>query len=44
MVAAMCGSTEREPIVVGKPATFMMDFLIQKYVDMNAISYCALVY
>ncbi|CAN7091640.1 unnamed protein product [Brassica rapa subsp. narinosa] len=31
MVAAMCGSTEREPIVVGKPATFMMDFLIQKF-------------
>ncbi|KAL0793332.1 hypothetical protein Bca101_064709 [Brassica carinata] len=31
MVAAMCGSTEREPVVVGKPATFMMDYLIQKF-------------
>ncbi|KAF2288780.1 hypothetical protein GH714_013146 [Hevea brasiliensis] len=31
MVAAMCGSTEREPIVVGKPSTFMMDFLLQKF-------------
>jgi len=36
MVAAMCGSTEREPIVVGKPSTFMMDFLLQKYVHMKA--------
>uniref|UniRef100_A0A6N2K0Z7 phosphoglycolate phosphatase n=1 Tax=Salix viminalis TaxID=40686 RepID=A0A6N2K0Z7_SALVM len=31
MVAAMCGSTEREPIVVGKPSTFMMDFLLEKF-------------
>ncbi|KAG6744475.1 hypothetical protein POTOM_051105 [Populus tomentosa] len=31
MVAAMCGSTEREPIVVGKPSTFIMDFLLQKF-------------
>ncbi|XP_010554749.1 PREDICTED: phosphoglycolate phosphatase 2 [Tarenaya hassleriana] len=31
MVAAMCGSTEREPIVVGKPCTFMMEFLLQKF-------------
>lgn len=30
MVAAICGSTEREPIVVGKPAMFMMDFLLDK--------------
>jgi phosphoglycolate phosphatase len=30
MVAAVCGSTEKEPIVVGKPSTFMMDFLLQK--------------
>ncbi|MBA0839975.1 hypothetical protein Goarm_005656, partial [Gossypium armourianum] len=29
MVAAVCGSTEQEPIVVGKPSTFMMDFLLQ---------------
>ncbi|KAK9267449.1 hypothetical protein L1049_009875 [Liquidambar formosana] len=31
MVAAVCGSTEKEPIVVGKPSTFMMDFLLQKF-------------
>uniref|UniRef100_A0A2P2M9Q2 Phosphoglycolate phosphatase n=1 Tax=Rhizophora mucronata TaxID=61149 RepID=A0A2P2M9Q2_RHIMU len=31
MVAAICGSTEREPIVVGKPSTFMMEFLLQKF-------------
>lgn len=31
MVAAICGSTEKEPIVVGKPATFMMDFLLEKF-------------
>lgn len=30
MVAAIAGSTEKEPIVVGKPSTFMMDFLLQK--------------
>lgn len=45
MVAAMCGSTEREPIVVGKPSTFMMDFLLQKYVHMkshNSVQYIGL--
>ncbi|XP_073003708.1 phosphoglycolate phosphatase 2-like [Typha latifolia] len=31
MVAAVCGSTQREPIVVGKPSTFMMDFLLQRF-------------
>ncbi|XP_022848297.1 phosphoglycolate phosphatase 2-like [Olea europaea var. sylvestris] len=31
MVAAMCGSTQKEPIVVGKPSTFMMDFLLKKF-------------
>ncbi|KVI01134.1 phosphoglycolate phosphatase 2 [Cynara cardunculus var. scolymus] len=31
MVAAICGSTEKEPIVVGKPSTFLMDFLQKKY-------------
>ncbi|XP_022133024.1 phosphoglycolate phosphatase 2 [Momordica charantia] len=31
MVAAMCGSTEKEPILVGKPSTFMMDFLLKKF-------------
>ncbi|KAK2984250.1 hypothetical protein RJ640_010209 [Escallonia rubra] len=31
MVAAICGSTQKEPIVVGKPSTFMMDFLLQKF-------------
>lgn len=30
MVAAICGTTEKEPVVVGKPSTFLMDFLIQK--------------
>lgn len=31
MVAAICGSTQREPIVVGKPSTFVMDFLLERY-------------
>ncbi|OIW13878.1 hypothetical protein TanjilG_31767 [Lupinus angustifolius] len=31
MVAAICGSTQKEPIVVGKPSTFMMDFLLKKF-------------
>ncbi|PON57648.1 2-phosphoglycolate phosphatase [Parasponia andersonii] len=31
MVAAICGSTEKEPIVVGKPSTFMMDFLLKRF-------------
>lgn len=31
MVAAICGTTGREPIVVGKPSTFMMEFLLQKF-------------
>ncbi|XP_030968123.1 phosphoglycolate phosphatase 2 [Quercus lobata] len=31
MVAAICGSTQKEPIVVGKPSTFLMDFLQQKF-------------
>ncbi|KAI4296070.1 hypothetical protein L6164_036059 [Bauhinia variegata] len=31
MVAAVCGSTEKEPIVVGKPSTFLMDFLLQRF-------------
>ncbi|KAH7545405.1 hypothetical protein FEM48_Zijuj01G0090100 [Ziziphus jujuba var. spinosa] len=31
MVAAICGTTEKEPIVVGKPSTFLMDFLIEKF-------------
>ncbi|KAK4484977.1 hypothetical protein RD792_007583 [Penstemon davidsonii] len=30
MVAAICGSTQKEPIVVGKPSTFLMEFLLQK--------------
>lgn len=30
MVAAMCASTEKEPIVVGKPSTFMMEILSKK--------------
>ncbi|KAH9750073.1 phosphoglycolate phosphatase 2 [Citrus sinensis] len=31
MVAAMCASTEKEPIVVGKPSTFMMEILSKKF-------------
>ncbi|KMZ72841.1 Phosphoglycolate phosphatase 2 [Zostera marina] len=31
MVAAVCGSTQKEPIVVGKPSTFMMDFLLKRF-------------
>ncbi|KAG7034022.1 Phosphoglycolate phosphatase 2, partial [Cucurbita argyrosperma subsp. argyrosperma] len=31
MVAAVCGSSEKEPILVGKPSTFMMDFLLKKF-------------
>ncbi|EXB64607.1 hypothetical protein L484_017939 [Morus notabilis] len=31
MVAAICGSTQKEPIVVGKPSTFMMEFLLKKF-------------
>ncbi|KAL4185769.1 hypothetical protein AMTRI_Chr10g232320 [Amborella trichopoda] len=31
MVAAICGSTQKEPIVVGKPSTFMMDFLLERF-------------
>ncbi|KAJ0989710.1 hypothetical protein J5N97_008066 [Dioscorea zingiberensis] len=31
MVAAVCGTTEKEPVVVGKPSTFMMDFLVKRF-------------
>ncbi|XP_055802019.1 phosphoglycolate phosphatase 2 isoform X2 [Solanum dulcamara] len=31
MVAAICGTTQKEPITVGKPSTFLMDFLLLKY-------------
>eukprot|EP00268_Persea_americana_P043686 TRINITY_DN4396_c0_g1_i5.p1 TRINITY_DN4396_c0_g1~~TRINITY_DN4396_c0_g1_i5.p1 ORF type:complete len:319 (+),score=60.08 TRINITY_DN4396_c0_g1_i5:108-1064(+) len=31
MVAAVCGSTQKEPVVVGKPSTFMMDFLLKRF-------------
>lgn len=31
MVAAVCGTTQKEPIVVGKPSTFMMDFLLERF-------------
>ena len=30
MVGALKGSTKKEPVVVGKPSTFMMDYLAQK--------------
>jgi phosphoglycolate phosphatase len=31
MVNAISGSTQREPLVVGKPSTFMMDYLANKF-------------
>ncbi|PIA25841.1 hypothetical protein AQUCO_10800057v1 [Aquilegia coerulea] len=31
MVGAISGSTQREPLVVGKPSTFMMDYLATKF-------------
>lgn len=31
MVGAIRGSTQKEPLVVGKPSTFMMDYLSNKY-------------
>eukprot|EP00249_Psilotum_nudum_P000917 c13110_g1_i1 orf=201-1316(+) len=31
MVGAIMGSTKREPLVVGKPSTFMMDYLSKKF-------------
>ncbi|KAF5741569.1 phosphoglycolate phosphatase 1B chloroplastic-like [Tripterygium wilfordii] len=31
MVGAIVGSTQREPLVVGKPSTFMMDYLADKF-------------
>ncbi|XP_014617038.1 phosphoglycolate phosphatase 1B, chloroplastic-like isoform X2 [Glycine soja] len=31
MVGALSGSTQREPLVVGKPSTFMMDYLANKF-------------
>lgn len=32
MVGAIKGSTKREPLVVGKPSTFMMDYLASEYI------------
>ncbi|KAF2286399.1 hypothetical protein GH714_016819 [Hevea brasiliensis] len=31
MVGAIAGSSQREPLVVGKPSTFMMDYLANKF-------------
>ena len=31
MVSAICGSTQKEPIVVGKPSTFLIKFLQERY-------------
>ncbi|XP_031494156.1 phosphoglycolate phosphatase 1A, chloroplastic-like isoform X1 [Nymphaea colorata] len=31
MVGALRGSTQKEPLVVGKPSTFMMDYLANKF-------------
>ncbi|XP_020684685.1 phosphoglycolate phosphatase 2-like [Dendrobium catenatum] len=30
MVAAICESVQKEPVIVGKPSTFMMDFLLER--------------
>ncbi|KAK8914566.1 hypothetical protein KSP39_PZI023952 [Platanthera zijinensis] len=32
MVAAVCGAVQKEPVVVGKPSTFLMDFLTYTFV------------
>lgn len=34
MVGALVGSTQREPLVVGKPSTFMMDYLANEYTSL----------
>nr|XP_011460066.1 PREDICTED: phosphoglycolate phosphatase 2 isoform X1 [Fragaria vesca subsp. vesca] len=39
MVAAICGTTQKEPIVVGKPSTFLMDFLLKKF-DISCSKMC----
>ncbi|KAK8939702.1 Phosphoglycolate phosphatase 2 [Platanthera guangdongensis] len=31
MVAAVCGAVQKEPVVVGKPSTFLMDFLLERH-------------
>lgn len=31
MVGAICASTQSEPVLVGKPSTFLMEFLLKKY-------------
>ncbi|XP_078439202.1 phosphoglycolate phosphatase 2-like isoform X2 [Wolffia australiana] len=31
MVGAICGATQKEPIVVGKPSTFLMDFMRDRF-------------
>lgn len=32
MVAAVSCSVQKEPIVVGKPSSFLMDFLLKRFV------------
>ncbi|CAN6690320.1 unnamed protein product [Malus baccata var. baccata] len=39
MVAAICGSTQKEPIVVGKPSNFLMEFLLKKF-DISCSKMC----
>lgn len=31
-ISSLCASTEKEPIVVGKPSSFIMDILVERYV------------
>ncbi|KAK1387773.1 hypothetical protein POM88_015951 [Heracleum sosnowskyi] len=42
MVSAICGSTEKEPILVRKPTTFMMDFLLEKKASGQQFKHSAL--
>jgi ribonucleotide monophosphatase NagD (HAD superfamily) len=42
MVAAISGSTQREPLVVGKPSTFMMDYVANKYIFQTPYSHSPL--
>jgi len=35
MVAAVSCSVQKEPIVVGKPSSFLMDFLLKRFAKCN---------
>ncbi|KAK3023828.1 hypothetical protein RJ639_044545 [Escallonia herrerae] len=42
MVGALVGSCQREPLVVGKPSTFMMDYVAKEYVLEHLFSFSVL--